>query len=147
MAKIPGPIGTALGVAKVAKSAYKAVKRVQANKKNMVSAKRKPVKKRNETPQTGMKTVTLNSNRLIAKDYKATTGKSLRASSNEFKSSNVYKSGNAKFKEGYKKPTKRLTEGYLNKKQTSFEQRIGKVLKDFSKDSDIPRVTSYLGFL
>lgn len=93
-------------------------------------SKRKPVKKRNERPQTGMKTVTLNSNRTIAKDYKASTGKSLRASSNEFKSSNVYKSGNVKFKEGYKKPTKRLTEGYLNKKEKAFEQRISKVLQE-----------------
>lgn len=39
MAKIPGPIGTALGVVKVAKSAYKAAKRVQANKKNLKSYK------------------------------------------------------------------------------------------------------------
>jgi len=41
-------------------------------------AKRKPVKKRNETPKTGKKTVTLNSNRTIAKDYKESTGTSYR---------------------------------------------------------------------
>jgi len=39
MAKIPGPVGTAIGVIKVAKSAYKAAKRVQANKKNLKSYK------------------------------------------------------------------------------------------------------------
>ena len=81
MAKIPGPIGTALGVAKVAKSAYKAVKRVQANKKNMVNpSKRKPIKKRNETPKTGIKTESLDlgSARTVAKSYKEHTGRSLR---------------------------------------------------------------------
>ena len=43
-------------------------------------ANRKPKKKRNERPQTGKKTVSLDlgSARTVAKDYKASTGKSLR---------------------------------------------------------------------
>jgi hypothetical protein len=45
MAKIPGPVGTVLGVAKVAKSVYKAAKRVQANKKNLKDINAKVHKK------------------------------------------------------------------------------------------------------
>ena len=45
MAKIPGPVGTVLGVAKVAKSAYKAAKRVQANKRNLKDINAKVHKK------------------------------------------------------------------------------------------------------
>jgi len=66
---IVSSLARAAGTYLAKKGAKKAVKGL---------AKRQAKKKRNETPQTGMKSVTLNSNRTIAKDYKASTGKSFR---------------------------------------------------------------------